>query len=136
MWGVGRNRSVPEMRHAVDMLTTPLCELFGIIHPVVLGGMGLGTNPDLVAAVCNAGGLGIQGCGGRLPAASSDVAAGSLSPVITSTGQSISCRSGSAQRAGPALAANAARLGGGLQAFENAAAYASELAPHDQTVRH
>jgi NAD(P)H-dependent flavin oxidoreductase YrpB (nitropropane dioxygenase family) len=50
------------------MLTTPACELFGMIHPVVLGGMGLGTNPDLVAAVSNAGGLGIQGCGGRPPA--------------------------------------------------------------------
>jgi NAD(P)H-dependent flavin oxidoreductase YrpB (nitropropane dioxygenase family) len=50
---------------AVDVLTTPVCELFGLTHPVVLGGMGLGTNPDLVAAVSNAAGLGIQGCGGR-----------------------------------------------------------------------
>jgi NAD(P)H-dependent flavin oxidoreductase YrpB (nitropropane dioxygenase family) len=49
------------------MLTTPVCELFGVTHPVVLGGMGLGTNPDLVAAVSNAGGLGIQGCAGRPP---------------------------------------------------------------------
>jgi NAD(P)H-dependent flavin oxidoreductase YrpB (nitropropane dioxygenase family) len=49
------------------MLTTPVCELFGVTHPVVLGGMGLGTNPDLVAAVSNAGGLGIQGCAGRAP---------------------------------------------------------------------
>ena len=52
-------------RDAVDVLTTPVCELFGMTHPVVLGGMGLGTNPDLVAAVSNAGGLGIQGCSGR-----------------------------------------------------------------------
>ena len=49
------------------MLTTPVCELFGVTHPVVLGGMGLGTNPDLVAAVSNAGGLGVQGCAGRSP---------------------------------------------------------------------
>ncbi len=49
------------------MLTTPVCELFGVTHPVVLGGMGLGTNPDLVGAVSNAGGLGIQGCAGRPP---------------------------------------------------------------------
>jgi NAD(P)H-dependent flavin oxidoreductase YrpB (nitropropane dioxygenase family) len=49
------------------MLTTPVCELFGVTHPVVLGGMGLGTNPDLVAAVSKAGGLGVQGCAGRSP---------------------------------------------------------------------
>jgi NAD(P)H-dependent flavin oxidoreductase YrpB (nitropropane dioxygenase family) len=49
------------------MLTTPVCELFGVTHPVVLGGMGLGTNPDLVAAVSDAGGLGVQGCAGRSP---------------------------------------------------------------------
>jgi NAD(P)H-dependent flavin oxidoreductase YrpB (nitropropane dioxygenase family) len=63
------------MRHAVDMLTTPVCELFGMTHPVVLGGMGLGTNPDLVAGVCNAGGLGIQGCGGRPPGEITELAA-------------------------------------------------------------
>jgi NAD(P)H-dependent flavin oxidoreductase YrpB (nitropropane dioxygenase family) len=49
------------------MLTTPVCDLFGITHPLVLGGMRLGTNPDLVAAVSNAGGLGIQGCSRRSP---------------------------------------------------------------------
>jgi NAD(P)H-dependent flavin oxidoreductase YrpB (nitropropane dioxygenase family) len=51
------------------MLTTRLCELLGITHPVVLGGMGIGTNPELVAAVSNAGALGIQGgCSGLPPA--------------------------------------------------------------------
>ena len=35
MWGVRRDGSAPEMRHAVDMLTTPVCELFGMTHPVV-----------------------------------------------------------------------------------------------------
>ena len=57
------------------MLTTPVCDLFGMTHPVVLGGMALGTNPDLVAAVSNAGGLGIQGCGGRPPGAIAELAA-------------------------------------------------------------
>jgi NAD(P)H-dependent flavin oxidoreductase YrpB (nitropropane dioxygenase family) len=47
------------------MLTTRACTLFGVDHPVVLGGMGSGTNPALVTAVSNAGGLGIQGCAGR-----------------------------------------------------------------------
>lgn len=56
------------------MLTTRVCELLGIRHPVVLGGMGLGTNPDLVAAVSGAGGLGIQGCVRRTPAEISDLA--------------------------------------------------------------
>ena len=57
------------------MLTTPVCELLGMTYPVVLGGMGLGTNPDLVAAVSNAGGLGIQGCGGRPPGEITQLAA-------------------------------------------------------------
>ncbi len=50
------------------MLRTRVCDLFGIQHPIVLGGMGSGTNPALVTAVSNAGGLGIQGCAGRTPA--------------------------------------------------------------------
>jgi len=43
------------------MLRTRICELFGIDHPVVLGGMGSATSPQLVAAVSNAGGLGVLG---------------------------------------------------------------------------
>lgn len=43
------------------MLRTRLCEMVGITHPVVLGGMGVGTGPELAAAVTNAGGLGILG---------------------------------------------------------------------------
>jgi NAD(P)H-dependent flavin oxidoreductase YrpB (nitropropane dioxygenase family) len=50
------------------MLRTPLCELLGITHPIVLGGMASGTAAPLVAAVCNAGGLGILGASGRSPA--------------------------------------------------------------------
>jgi NAD(P)H-dependent flavin oxidoreductase YrpB (nitropropane dioxygenase family) len=42
-------------------------ELLGIEHPIVLGGMGSGTSPELVTAVSNAGGLGVQGCAGRSP---------------------------------------------------------------------
>jgi NAD(P)H-dependent flavin oxidoreductase YrpB (nitropropane dioxygenase family) len=43
------------------MLRTRICELFGIDHPVVLGGMGSGTASELVAAVSEAGGLGVLG---------------------------------------------------------------------------
>lgn len=49
------------------MLRTPVCELLGIEHPVVLGGMGSGTGYQLVAAVCNAGGLGILGATSLTP---------------------------------------------------------------------
>jgi NAD(P)H-dependent flavin oxidoreductase YrpB (nitropropane dioxygenase family) len=49
-------------------LHTPLCELLDIAHPIVLGGMASGTAADLVAAVSNAGGLGILGASGRSPA--------------------------------------------------------------------
>jgi NAD(P)H-dependent flavin oxidoreductase YrpB (nitropropane dioxygenase family) len=49
-------------------MKTRACDLFGIQHPVVLGGMASGTSPQLVAAVSNAGGLGIHGCAGRSPA--------------------------------------------------------------------
>ena len=51
------------------MIRTPICDLFGIQHPIVLGGMGApNTSPEIVAAVCNAGGLGVLGCSGRRPA--------------------------------------------------------------------
>ncbi len=42
-------------------LRTPICELFGIQHPIVLAGMGGASTPELAAAVSNAGGLGILG---------------------------------------------------------------------------
>ncbi|MFI5269248.1 MAG: NAD(P)H-dependent flavin oxidoreductase [Chloroflexota bacterium] len=43
------------------MLHTRICDLLGVRHPIVLGGMGGGaTNPELVAAVTNAGGFGIM----------------------------------------------------------------------------
>ena len=47
------------------MLRTRLTDMLGLEHPIVLGGMSSGTNPDLVAAVSQAGGLGILGVTGR-----------------------------------------------------------------------
>ena len=49
------------------MLRTRICDLLGIEHPVVLGGMGTGTNAALVAAVSAAGGFGILGATGYAP---------------------------------------------------------------------
>ena len=51
------------------MLRTRICELFGIDHPVVLGGMGSGTACELVAAVSEAGGLGVLGATNFTPEA-------------------------------------------------------------------
>lgn len=46
-------------------LTTPLCGLLGIRHPMILAGMAGGpTTPELVAAVSDAGGLGTFGATG------------------------------------------------------------------------
>ncbi|HEY8739545.1 MAG TPA: nitronate monooxygenase [Candidatus Dormibacteraeota bacterium] len=39
-----------------------LCQLLGIDVPILQAGMGAATSPALVAAVSNAGGLGIIGC--------------------------------------------------------------------------
>jgi len=49
------------------MLRTAATELFGIRHPVALGGMAGATSPELVAAVSGAGGLGILGCANKTP---------------------------------------------------------------------
>ena len=43
-------------------LHTPLCDRLGIDVPIISAGMGPIANPDLVAAVSNAGGLGVLGC--------------------------------------------------------------------------
>jgi NAD(P)H-dependent flavin oxidoreductase YrpB (nitropropane dioxygenase family) len=43
------------------MIHTPVCDLLGITHPIVLGGMASGTSVPLVTAVSNAGGLGTLG---------------------------------------------------------------------------
>lgn len=43
------------------MIHTRICDLLGIPHPIVLGGMGTATSAPLVAAVSDAGGLGTLG---------------------------------------------------------------------------
>jgi NAD(P)H-dependent flavin oxidoreductase YrpB (nitropropane dioxygenase family) len=43
----------------MTLLRTPICELFGIRHPIVQTGMGWVSDPRLTAATANAGGLGI-----------------------------------------------------------------------------
>jgi NAD(P)H-dependent flavin oxidoreductase YrpB (nitropropane dioxygenase family) len=57
------------------VIRTRFTEMAGVQHPVVLGGMGVGTAPELVAAVSEAGGLGIQGLSGRSPAQVAELAA-------------------------------------------------------------
>jgi len=42
-------------------ITTPITELFGVKHPVLLAGMNIAASPKLAAAVTNAGGLGVFG---------------------------------------------------------------------------
>ena len=48
------------------MIRTPLCELLGIEHPIIQGGMAWVATAELSAAVSEAGGLGILG-GGNAP---------------------------------------------------------------------
>ena len=43
------------------MIHTRICDLLGIVHPIVLGGMASGTSVPLVAAVSQAGGFGTLG---------------------------------------------------------------------------
>ncbi len=43
------------------VIHTPVCELLGLRHPIALGGMAGATSVPLVAAVSNAGGLGVLG---------------------------------------------------------------------------
>ena len=43
------------------MIHTRICDLLGIVHPIVLGGMGTATSAPLVAAVSNAGAFGTLG---------------------------------------------------------------------------
>lgn len=50
-----------------DSLRTPLCDTLGIELPIVLAGMGGVSWPRLVAAVSNAGGLGVYGAAGLEP---------------------------------------------------------------------
>ena len=49
------------------MIRTRLCEMLGIEHPIVQGGMAWAATAELAAAVANAGGLGIVGAGNAPP---------------------------------------------------------------------
>lgn len=51
------------------MIRTPLCNLLGIEHPILQGGMAWAATAELAAAVSNAGGLGIVGAGDASPEA-------------------------------------------------------------------
>lgn len=42
-------------------IKTPITEMFGIKHPVMLAGMNVAAGPELAAAVTNAGGMGVFG---------------------------------------------------------------------------
>jgi enoyl-[acyl-carrier protein] reductase II len=48
-------------------LHTPLCDLLGVRHPIMLAGMGGVSYAELAAAVSNAGGYGVLGMAGRGP---------------------------------------------------------------------
>ncbi|RMF18078.1 MAG: nitronate monooxygenase [Alphaproteobacteria bacterium] len=48
-------------------ITTPICDLLGITHPVLLAGMGGVSYSQVCAAVSNAGGFGTLGMAGRSP---------------------------------------------------------------------
>ena len=50
-----------------ETFKTPLTELFGIKHPILLAGMNVAAGPALAAAVTNAGGLGVIGGLGYTP---------------------------------------------------------------------
>jgi enoyl-[acyl-carrier protein] reductase II len=57
------------------MFKTPLCDLFGIEYPIILGGMLWVGKANLTAAVSEAGGLGIMGAGGmRIDEIESEIA--------------------------------------------------------------
>ncbi|KAI0058813.1 2-nitropropane dioxygenase [Artomyces pyxidatus] len=51
----------------MSVISTPLTELFGIRHPILLAGMNVAAGPELAAAVTNAGGLGVIGGVGYTP---------------------------------------------------------------------
>jgi len=51
----------------MSVITTPITEMFGIKHPILLAGMNVAAGPELAAAVSNAGGLGVIGGVGYTP---------------------------------------------------------------------
>lgn len=55
------------MAGLMETITTPVTELFGIKHPIMLAGMNIAAGPELAAAVTNSGGLGVIGGVGYTP---------------------------------------------------------------------
>ncbi|TFY56454.1 hypothetical protein EVJ58_g7631, partial [Rhodofomes roseus] len=51
----------------MSVISTPVTELFGIKHPILLAGMNVAAGSELAAAVTNAGGLGVIGGHGYTP---------------------------------------------------------------------
>ncbi|ETW78693.1 hypothetical protein HETIRDRAFT_386881 [Heterobasidion irregulare TC 32-1] len=51
----------------MSVISTPITQLFGIKHPILLAGMNVAAGPELAAAVTNAGGLGVIGGHGYTP---------------------------------------------------------------------
>ncbi|WVO17968.1 hypothetical protein L204_105666 [Cryptococcus depauperatus] len=51
----------------MSTISTPITQLFGIKHPILLAGMNVAAGPELAAAVSNAGGLGVIGGLGYTP---------------------------------------------------------------------
>ncbi|KIM90342.1 hypothetical protein PILCRDRAFT_812078 [Piloderma croceum F 1598] len=51
----------------MSVIKTPITNLFGIQHPIILAGMNVAAGPELAAAVTNAGGLGVIGGFGYTP---------------------------------------------------------------------
>jgi len=51
----------------MSTISTPITQLFGIKHPILLAGMNVAAGPELAAAVTNAGGLGVIGGVGYTP---------------------------------------------------------------------
>jgi enoyl-[acyl-carrier protein] reductase II len=54
-------------RNGGNVIKTPLCEMLGIEHPIIQGGMAWAATPELAASVSNAGGFGIVGAGNAPP---------------------------------------------------------------------
>src|ERR1019366_5697504 len=57
----GASRIDGSLLENLSMLHTPICDYFGIKYPILLAGMGGVAMHKLVAAVSNAGGLGVLG---------------------------------------------------------------------------
>ena len=64
LWRTGPFGIVKEREVAKNVLRTKLCDMLDIEYPIILAGMGGVCGPTLVAAVSNAGGLGVLGAAG------------------------------------------------------------------------